>query len=78
MLLPSRFSGVMGLPAFISCETVRAGSINLYYVSDKAEHELGWQHKNAEAMWLETIDGELELLVKRTKRDLVSRLKPLE
>lgn len=68
----------MGLPAFVSRETVRAGSINLFYVSDKAEQELGWQHKNAEAMWLETIDGELELLAKRTKRDLVSRLKPVE
>ena len=68
----------MGLPAFISRETVRAGSVNLFYVSDKAEQELGWQPKNAEAMWLETIDGELELRAKRPKRDLVSRLKPLE
>ncbi len=68
----------LGLPAFISRETVRAGSVNLFYVSDKAEHELGWQHKTAEAMWLSTVDGELELLAKRTERDLVSRLKPVE
>ena len=68
----------VGLPAFISRETVRAGSINLYYVSNKAKRELGWQPQSAEAMWLSTIDGELELLAKRTKRDLVSRLRPVE
>jgi nucleoside-diphosphate-sugar epimerase len=69
---------LLGLPAFISRETVTAGSINWYFSSDKAQRELGWTHHSAEAMWFSTIDGELELLASRRKRDLISRLKPVE
>lgn len=66
-----------GLPAFMSRETVKAGAISLFYVSDKAQGELGWRHRSAKEMWQKTIVGELELLARRPKRDLVSRLRPL-
>ncbi len=67
-----------GLLALMSRESVKAAAINLFYVSGKAKRELGWQHRSAKEMWEETIEGELELLAKRHKRDLVSRLRPLE
>jgi len=67
---------LVGLPAFISRETVTA-SVSLNYSSDKAKRELGWTHRSAQAMWTDTIDGELKLLASRQKRDLVSRLKPV-
>ncbi len=69
---------MLGLPAFISRETVIGGSTNWYYTSQKAERELGWTHRSAETMWLETIDGELELLSKRRGQNLLQRLKPLD
>jgi hypothetical protein len=69
---------MLGLPAFISRETVLGGSTNWNYSSQKAQRELGWTFRPAEAMWLETIDGELELLNRRTGQNLIQRLKPLE
>ena len=66
-----------GLPAFLSRETVSTGETNLYYSSEKARQELGWTHQTAQEMWFRTIAGELELLQKRKKRDLVSRLNPV-
>lgn len=68
----------LGLPAFLSRETVRVGATNLNYSSEKAKHELGWTHKTARDMWLEIIDGERELLQKRRDQSLVMRLKPLD
>ena len=68
---------IMGLPAFISRETVRA-TISLNYSSEKAKRELGWTHRSAEEMWSDIIDEELKLLANRQKRDLVSRLKPVD
>lgn len=68
----------LGLPAFMSRETTWSAAASTYYLSDKAKRELGWQHQSAKEMWFKTIDGELELLKRRQKRDLVSRLKPLE
>ncbi len=67
-----------GLPAFLSRETVRGATASLYYSSEKAQRELGWSHRSAQEMWLTTIDSELELLARRKKRDLISRLKPVE
>ncbi len=67
-----------GLPAFMSRETVRGSTASLYYSSEKAQRELGWSHRSAQEMWLITMDGELELLARRKKRDLISRLKPVE
>jgi len=69
---------MLGLPAFISRETVVGASTNWYTSSDKAKRELGWTHRCAEAMWFATIDGELELLSRRKGQDLIQRLKPLD
>ena len=66
-----------GLPAVVSVETVRA-SVSMNYSSEKAKRELGWTHLPAREMWPEIIDQELELLAGRKKRDLVSRLKPVD
>ena len=68
----------VGLPAFISRETVRGGATNFNFSSQKAKHELGWTHQTAHEMWFNTIDRELELLAKRRRRDLTSRLNPME
>lgn len=70
---------MLGVPAFLSRETVQAARASFHYSSAKAERELGWHHRSAEAMWLGTIDGELQLLERRRpKRDVVSRLNPVE
>jgi dihydroflavonol-4-reductase len=66
-----------GLPAFLSRETVQAARTSLHFSSAKARRELGFNSRSAEAMWLGAIDGELELLHRRTTKDLVSRLNPL-
>ena len=68
----------LGLPAFMSREGVIAATTNLNYSSAKAQQELGWTHKSAQEMWLSTLDGEMELMRLRQKRDLVSRLNPLD
>ena len=68
----------VGLTAFLSRETVSAGTGGLNYSSAKAQRELGWTHKTAEEMWFDTIDKELELLDKVREGNLISRLKPLE
>jgi len=69
---------ILGLPAFISRETVRSGATNLYYSSEKAKRELGWTHRSAEALWFATIDGERELLSRRKGQNLIRRLKPVD
>ncbi len=65
-----------GMPAFLSRETVRA-VMHLNYSSRKAQQELGWAHRSAEAMWLGTIDAEMALLAARGRAGLASRLNPL-
>jgi dihydroflavonol-4-reductase len=69
---------LVGLPAFISGETVEASSVSLNFSSAKAQRELGWTYRPAKEMWPDIVAQELELLAKREKRDLVSRLKPVE
>jgi dihydroflavonol-4-reductase len=69
---------LLGLPAFMSREGVQAAATNLNYSSAKAQQELGWTHKTAQEMWLGTLDREIELMRLRRKRDLASRLNPLE
>jgi dihydroflavonol-4-reductase len=66
-----------GLPAFLSRETVLSGAFNRNFSSAKACRELGWTYRSAKQMWLEAIATEQELMRKRLKRDLVSKLKPL-
>jgi dihydroflavonol-4-reductase len=69
---------MLGLPAFISRETVRGGATNWNYSAEKAKRELGWSHRRAEEMWLGTLDGELRLLERRKGQSWVKRLEPLE
>ena len=67
-----------GLPAIMSREMVTACATNFNYSSRKACQELGWSYQDARSMWHSTIAGELDLLKNRQKRDLLSRLKPVE
>ncbi len=69
---------MLGLPAFISRETVRAAATNWHYSGEKAKRELGWSHRTAEEMWLSALDGERRLLERRKGQSWVERLKPLE
>lgn len=69
---------LVGLPAAVSRETAAAASMSMVYSSAKAQRELGWTYRPATEMWLDTIDQELTLLAQRKKRDVVSRLKPVE
>jgi hypothetical protein len=69
---------MVGLPAAVSRESASAASISMAYSSLKAQRELGWTFRPAKEMWPEIIDGEIELLAGRKKRDLVSRLKPVD
>lgn len=41
----------LGLPAFMSRDSVDATRVNMNYSSAKARRELGWEHPSAEAMW---------------------------
>lgn len=68
---------LVSLPAAVSRESVSA-SVSMNYSSAKAQRELGWTYRPAQAMWRDIIDEELKLLANRKKRDLVSRLKPVE
>ena len=72
------FERMLGLPAFLSREAVRASSTNWYFSNEKAKRELGWTHCSAEEMWSAAIDGEIELLSKRKGQNLIQRLKPLD
>jgi dihydroflavonol-4-reductase len=67
----------LGLPAFMSRETVWASKDSLNYSSAKARQELGWTYQTAQEMWFKTIDKEIELQARRNKRGLPSRLHPI-
>lgn len=67
-----------GLPAFISHETAASGGMNFYFSSAKAQRELGWSYRPANEMWQDILDEEIKLIARRRKRDLVSRLNPME
>jgi dihydroflavonol-4-reductase len=69
---------LVNLPAFISRETVGGSRVSLNFSSAKAQRELGWTYRPTREVWLDIIDQELKLLASRQKRDLVSRLKPVE
>ncbi len=69
---------LLGLPAFISRETVLVGQTNMNFSSEKAKRELGWGPGSAEEMWLRALDGEIELLARRKGQTLLQRLRPLE
>ena len=67
----------VGLPAFMSRETVRGANCSLNYSGEKAQRELGWTCRSAREMWHGIIDGEIDLLAKRRGQGLLARLKPL-
>lgn len=69
---------MVGLPAFISRETVSGSRISLNFTSARAQRELGWTYRPAKEMWTDIVEQELKLLTSRKKRDLLSRLKPVE
>ncbi|WP_310565155.1 NAD-dependent epimerase/dehydratase family protein [Hydrogenophaga sp.] len=56
---------MLGLPAFMSRETVDASSVHLNYSAAKAQRELGWQHPGAAAMWDRVITEERALMQDR-------------
>lgn len=68
----------LGLPAFISREVAIGAGASLSFSSAKAQRELGWSYRPARELWLSIIDDELRLLAGRTRRDLRSRLRPVE
>jgi len=68
----------LGLPAFLSRETVWAGATNWFFSSEKAKTELGWNPCCAEATWSTAVDDEIQLLARRRSQSLLQRLKPLE
>jgi dihydroflavonol-4-reductase len=68
----------LGIPAFLSRETVAAMRGSVAFSSTKAQKELGWTYRPAQELWSSIIDEEIQLLAQRKKRDLVSRLKPVE
>lgn len=68
---------LLGVSAFMSRETVAAAT-NLNYDSGKARRELGWTTRSAADMWMSTIDGEIELMKRRSARSLAARLNPIE
>lgn len=48
----------MGQPAFISPEVVRSSFVSFRYSSEKIQHELGVEFRNARQAWLDTISAE--------------------
>jgi dihydroflavonol-4-reductase len=55
----------LGLPAFLSGDTVDASKGHFHFSSAKAQRDLGWQHPAPDAMWDAIIQGELALLSQR-------------
>lgn len=56
----------LGLPAFLSRDTVDASRGHANYSSAKARRELGWSHPGSHEMWDRIIDRERELMGQRS------------
>lgn len=69
---------LLGMPAFMSRETVTGMRGSLSFSSAKAQRELGWSYRPARQLWSDVFAAERRLLAARRKRDLVSRLKPMD
>lgn len=69
---------LLGLPAFMSRETVYGGGMHFNYSSAKAVRELGWRYRDARTMWLDALGGEIALLRTRGTESLLSRLRPAD
>jgi dihydroflavonol-4-reductase len=52
---------LLGLPAFISREVVRASFVSFQYSSARAERDLGWQPRTAGQTWIDTLRAERDL-----------------
>lgn len=56
----------LGLPAFMSRDTVDASKVHYFFSAAKARRELGWQHPDPDVMWEAIVTGEADLMNKRS------------
>jgi nucleoside-diphosphate-sugar epimerase len=67
----------LGLPAFVSLDTLRASTINLDYISVHAQRALGWRVTPAARVWEAIGAEESGLLSARGGQGLAQRLRPM-
>jgi nucleoside-diphosphate-sugar epimerase len=65
----------LGLPAFISAETVAGAALDYDYSSAKARRELGWSPRDADELWRLTFEAERARRERLRERPLVERLR---
>jgi nucleoside-diphosphate-sugar epimerase len=73
MMLLEPLQRALGLPAFMSRDTVDASRGHLNYSAAKAHRDLGWTHPGSDAMWEQIIRRERELIGMR--RGLLNKLR---
>lgn len=56
---------ILGLPAFLSRESVDISRGHLDFSSARAHADLGWQHPDAQEMWASIVDGERRAMATR-------------
>jgi hypothetical protein len=56
---------MLGLPAFLSRESVDISRGHLDFSSGRANVDLGWQHPDQVAMWTRIVDGERRAMARR-------------
>jgi dihydroflavonol-4-reductase len=66
MALIEPLQRALGLPAFMSRDTVDASRAHLDYSSAKAQRELGWRHPSFATMWPPIIRRERDLMAGRS------------
>ena len=69
---------LLGLPAFMSAETVAMSSGSFCFSSAKAQRELGWKPLALSALWQRIFESETALLARRRGQPLLERLKPFD
>ena len=65
MALLEPLQRMLGLPAFLSRETVEVTKAHLNYSSAKAKRYLGWVHPEVEEVWERIISDERRLMASR-------------
>ena len=65
MMLLEPLQRWLGLPAFLSRDTVDATRVHLNYSAAKAKRELGWQHPDIDTMWAAIVHAEQALMANR-------------
>jgi dihydroflavonol-4-reductase len=73
MALLEPLQRLLGLPAFLSRDTVDASKAHLNYSSAKARRDLDWRHPRIEEMWELIVREERELMAQR--RGFLNRLR---